>query len=122
MTEAERLGAELVMLMRRQYEQERELERTKHRIDDRVSRIRNLPSDQLYTNTSEIPVVTNERVAGWINERQRLLPTITRTPATEALTERLPAVLTCPRTVGGHCPELHAHIHTADGIQALRDL
>lgn len=57
MNQAEYLGAQLVMLIRREYEQQQELKRTQDKINDAYVEIQTMDAGVIYQSTGEIPVV-----------------------------------------------------------------
>jgi hypothetical protein len=62
-SQAEYTGARLVMLIRRQRDQEQELERTKAEVDTLLADIYAMDPGALYQSTGEIPVVSSSPVS-----------------------------------------------------------
>lgn len=123
MNRAEKLGAELVMMIRREADHLKELESTRDKITGLVEQIKNLEGGVLYQSAGEVPVIQEtsdsrpgeetyvltpvaDAVAATLKRAQGVSPRI-QCPARglETSTERMKA-----------CPELRAHFHTADGI------
>lgn len=63
MNRAEQVGAQLVMLIRRQRDQESELENTKRKIDDLMLEVYGFDPGTLYQSTGEIPVISSAPVS-----------------------------------------------------------
>lgn len=176
MNGAQRIGAELVMLFRREADAIEELKRVRSMIGNMLRDVREMPPDALYVHTGEMPAVTPEvdprtlpclnffgSPVSWAHpscavrehedphivlpegtatpevdlaerfEERRIVPmrpdhpdggsTFALNPLMTAVTEQLPAPVSCPRHSGQDCPELHPHLHLADGsVTRIRDL
>lgn len=133
MNGAQRIGAELVMLFRREADAIEELKRVRAMIGNMLRDVREMPPDALYVHTGEMPAVTPEPEPEERFEERRIMPmrpdhldggsTFALNPLMTAITEQLPAPVSCPRLAGQDCPELHPHLHLADGsVTKIRDL
>lgn len=60
MNRAEFLGAQLIMLIRREYEQECALAETRTKINDAYVEVQTMQAGQLYASTGELPRVASE--------------------------------------------------------------
>lgn len=122
MNEAQRIGAELVMLIRREASQMEELERTRLRLTALADEARKAESG-IYKSTGDIPRVTDEYESApqaMRSDRQDGGSTFRFHPVADAITETLPAAMSCDREI---CQEIYPHIHYMDGsITRIRDL
>lgn len=115
MNQAEVLGARMVMLARRLWAQERELDRTQEQINALWDEIRVLSPSEVYVATGELPRVPADPEATMIRplnpNRVDGGHTFNLAPLAAQITQTQSVVQPCP----DDCRELLRHAHLADG-------
>lgn len=120
MSQAEYTGARLVMLIRRQRDQETELDRTRSEIDALLAEIHEMQPGALYQSTGEIPVVSSSPVS----PADAMTEVFTRPARSDRLdggstfhftpigdtVVNMPAVPAC-----AYCDQVFSHVHGPDG-------
>ena len=151
MSNLERWGAELAMLLRREAQQRIDLDATAARIETVCAQIQAEPSGTLYGAGTGEHLTVERNSVGWAvrsaavpeqpkprNEDPVPMPrpmregtehldggsTFALTPIGDTVT--MPAIVPCPRTAGGDpasCGETMIHMHFADGtVQQIAKL
>lgn len=128
MNQAERLGAKLTMLIRREFGQQQALAETQEKINQAYIEIQNMDASALYAHTSEIPRVSGSAEVTQIRalrpEREDGGSTYALTPIADTVT--MPAVMDCPNSSApelNRCREIAPHVHyVSGGVARLKDL